>query len=388
MVLAGHGRLEAAKLLGMAYVPTVCVDSLSEAQKRAYVLADNPLAESAGWDRELLVAELGDLAELLPRIDLDLTITGFDPPEIDTLFADRGPANPDPADQLPAVTSLACTRPGDVWRLGPHRLLCGDARSAADVDRLMAGQKARVTFTDPPYNVPIIGHVQGRGRVKHREFAFASGEMNRSEYRAFLRECLNHITRVSRDGAIVFVCIDWRHMTDLHDAGEAVFTELKNVIVWNKTSPGQGFFYRSQHELIFAFKVGQAEHRNSFGLGAYGRTRSNVWTYPGMNSFRAGRQDELIMHPTVKPVALVADALRDCSLKGDLALDVFMGSGTTLLAAEKIGRVSYGLECDPVYVDVCVQRWQAYTKAEAVLEVDDRTFAEVKAERLGSQVKV
>jgi DNA modification methylase len=266
--------------------------------------------------------------------------------------------------------------------LGPHRLLCGDARSAGDVDRLMAGRQARMTFTDPPFNVPVVGHVRGRGRAKHREFAFASGEMSGSQYRAFLQECLGHVARVSRDGAIVFVCIDWRHMVDLHAVGEAVFTELKNVVVWNKTSPGQGSFYRSQHELIFVFKVGRAEHINAFGLGAHGRARSNVWTYPGLNSFRAGRQDELAMHPTVKPVAMVADALRDCSLKEDLVLDVFMGSGTTLLAAEKIGRISYGIEYDPTYVEICIQRWEAYTKSEAVLEGDGRTFAEVQADRL------
>ena len=385
MVLAGHGRLEAAKLVGLETVPTVRASGLTEAQKRAYVLADNKLAEKAGWDRELLVAELGDLAVLLPQIDLDLTLTGFDPPEIDTLFADRGPPRPDPADDVPATGTPACTRPGDLWCLGPHRLLCGDARSGADIERLMAGQQARVTFTDPPYNVPVAGHVHGRGRVRHREFAFASGEMSRVEFRAFLQECLGHVARVSRDGAIAFVCMDWRHMTELQAAGEAVFAELKNVVVWNKTSPGQGSFYRSQHELIFVFKVGRAEHRNAFGLGAHGRTRSNVWTYPGMNSFRANRQDELAMHPTVKPVALVVDALRDCSLKGDLVLDVFLGSGTTLLAAEKVGRICCGLELDPAYVEVCLRRWEAYTKADAVLEGDGRGLAEVRAERLGPQ---
>ena len=213
MVLAGHGRLEAAKLVGLETVPTVRASGLTEAQKRAYVLADNKLAEKAGWDRELLVAELGDLAVLLPQIDLDLTLTGFDPPEIDTLFADRGPPRPDPADDVPATGTPACTRPGDLWCLGPHRLLCGDARSGADIERLMAGQQARVTFTDPPCaTFPVAGRVHGRGRVRHREFAFASGEMSRVEFRAFLQECLGHVARVSRDGAIAFVCMDWRRI--------------------------------------------------------------------------------------------------------------------------------------------------------------------------------
>ncbi len=381
MVLAGHGRLQAAALAGLDAVPTVQASGLTDTQKRAYVLADNKLAEKAGWDRAMLVAELGDLAVLLPPLDLDVTLTGFEPPEIDMLFADRGLAKPDPADELPAVPGKACTRLGDMWCLGPHRLLCGDTRSAADVDRLMAGRQARVAFTDPPYNVPVAGHIQGRGRTRHREFALASGEMSRPAFQAFLQTCLGQVVRVSRDGAIVYVCMDWRHMVELQTAGEAVFADLKNVVVWNKTTPGQGSFYRSQHELIFVFKVGTAEHRNAFGLGAHGRTRSNVWTYPGMNSFRAGRQDELAMHPTVKPVALVADALRDCSLPGDLVLDAFMGSGTTLLAAEKLGRVCFGLEFDPGYVDVAVRRWEAYTKAEAVLEGDGRSFAEVAGER-------
>ena len=382
VVLAGHARLAAASSAGLQVVPTVRASGLTEAQKRAYVLADNKLAEKAGWDRGLLSAELGELALLLPQIDLDLTLTGFEPPEIDAIFTDRGPAKADPVEDLPVVPGSVCSQHGDLWCLGPHRLLCGDARSAGDVDRLMAGRQARMTFTDPPFNVPVVGHVRGRGRAKHREFAFASGEMSGSQYRAFLQECLGHVARVSRDGAIVFVCIDWRHMVDLHAVGEAVFTELKNVVVWNKTSPGQGSFYRSQHELIFVFKVGRAEHINAFGLGAHGRVRSNVWAYPGLNSFRAGRQDELAMHPTVKPVAMVADALRDCSLKEDLVLDVFMGSGTTLLAAEKIGRISYGIEYDPTYVEICIQRWEAYTKSEAVLEGDGRTFAEVQADRL------
>ena len=381
MVLAGHGRLKAARLLDFSSVPTILAAGLTDTQKRAFVLADNKLAEKAGWDRGLLAAELGDLAVLLPQIELDLTVTGFDPPEIDTLFADRGPVNADPADRVEPNGGPICTRPGDLWCLGHHRVLCGDARSASDIDRLMAGKRAHVAFTDPPYNVRIVGYVRGRGRVKHREFAFASGEMTAAAFESFLTQCLGNLVRGLRDGAIAFVCMDWRHFVALQRAGDAVFSELKNLVVWNKTSPGQGSFYRSQHELIFVFKVGQAEHRNAFGLGAHGRTRSNVWTYPGLNSFRAGRSDELSMHPTVKPVALVADALRDCSIKGDLVLDVFLGSGTTLLAAEKIGRVCYGLEYDPAYVELTLRRWEKYTKLEAVLEGDGATFAEVQAKR-------
>ncbi len=240
VVLAGHGRLEAAKFLGMTTVPAIRATDLSDAQKRAFVLADNRIAQGAGWDRQALAAELGELAVLLPELELDLTITGFEPPELDALFADHGPATTDPVDEVPVRSGPGCTRPCDLWCLGPHRVFCGDAQCGDDVDMLMGGRRARVIFTDPPYNVPIAGHVQGRGRVKHRPFAFASGEMTTAEFRAFLRTTLGHTARSAFDGAIAYVCMDWRHMVDLHEAGLAVFTELKNVVVWNKTTPGQG----------------------------------------------------------------------------------------------------------------------------------------------------
>lgn len=382
MVLAGHGRMQTAKLLGMTEVPTLLASGLTETQKRAYVLADNKLAEKAGWDRELLALELGDLAVLLPEIDCDLTLTGFDSGEIDLIFHDRDTPKVDPDDTVPEESPEVVSRRGDLWLLGDHRLLCGDVRSVADMDHLMAGNSARMVFTDPPYNVAIAGHVQGRGKIKHREFAHASGEMSEAEFTNFLRDSLANLARVCRDGAIAYACMDWRHLCEMQTAGMAVFSELKNLVVWNKTSPGQGSFYRSQHELIFVFKVGEAEHLNSFGLGVHGRTRSNVWTYPGANSFHAGRKDELAMHPTVKPVALVADALRDCSMKNDVVLDGFLGSGTTLMAAEKVGRRCFGLEIDPIYVDVIIRRWQAATKLEAVLDGDGRTWDDIRAERL------
>ena len=381
MVLAGHGLLAAAGHLGMDTVPTLCAAGLSEAVKRAYILADNKIAEKAGWDRERLAQELTDLTSLLPPLDWDVTLTGFDPGEIDQIFADRIDPAADPADDIPPLPTMSITRLGDLWRLGPHRLLCGDARAPEAVDRLMGTERAHMIFTDPPYNVRVHGHVQGRGQIRHREFAHASGEMDTATFRAFLQTTLGNAARMAMDGAIAFVFMDWRHMADLHDAGLAVFAELKNLVVWNKTTPGQGLFYRSQHELIFVFKVGDADHINTFGLGARGRTRSNVWTYPGANSFRVGRMEELAMHPTVKPIALVADAMRDCSMKGDLVLDVFMGSGTTLLAAEKVGRRAYGVECDPGYIDVCIRRWEAYTRQQAVLDNDGRTFDEIAAER-------
>jgi DNA modification methylase len=257
------------------------------------------------------------------------------------------------------------TNKGDLWTLGRHRLLCGDARSAADVARLMDGRTADLIFTDPPYNVPIDGHVCGLGAVRHREFAFASGEMSREEFTAFLTETLSNAASVARDGAIAFVCMDWRHLREMQDAGERAFSEMKNLCVWNKSNAGMGSFYRSKHELVFVFKVGTAPHTNSFGLGETGRYRTNVWDYAGITSIGARRQEELAMHPTVKPVALVADALRDCTRRGEIVLDVLAGSGTTLIAAETCGRAARLIEYDPAYCDTIVRRWEAYTGKSA-----------------------
>jgi DNA modification methylase len=384
MVLAGHARLAASKLLDMNLVPTIKVTGLTETQKRAFVLADNKIAENAGWDREILALELGELAELLPPLNWDLTLTGFEPAEIDALFADQETAKPDPEDNLPLVDGDVVTLPRDLWVCGRHRVLCGDARSPADLDRLMGDARARMAFVDVPYNVRIA-HVQGRGRIKHPEFAYASGEMSLPHYIAFLEEGLGNAARVSIDGAVHYVCSDWRHICELIVAGRTVYGAMLNVCVWAKTNAGQGSYYRSQHELIAVFQVGAGSHQNNIELGRFGRNRSNVWTYPGVNSFGVGRMDMLAMHPTVKPVALVADAMRDCSSKGDVVLDSFLGSGTTILAAEKIGRRGYGLECEPRYVDVAIRRWEIYTKVEAVLEGDGRTYSEVRAERLQSR---
>jgi DNA modification methylase len=381
MVLAGHARLAACKHLEMNLVPTLKATGLNEAQKRAFVLADNKIAENAGWDREILTVELGELAELLPPLNWDLTLTGFEPAEIDALFADHGEPKPDPADSLPPLPADAVTRRGDLWVGGDQRILCGDARSSTDLDRLMGDARARMVFADVPYN-QRIAHVQGRGRTKHPEFAQASGEMTPPQHIAFLEKALRNAARVSIDGAVHYVCIDWRHAGELITAGRSVYPLMLNICVWAKTNAGQGSFYRSQHELVVVFAAGAASHQNNIQLGRFGRNRSNLWTYAGINSFGTGRMEMLAMHPTVKPVALVADAMRDCTTKGDVVLDPFLGSGTTVLAAEKIGRRGYGIDCEPRYVDVAVQRWEAYTKLEAVLEGDGRTYGEIKAERL------
>ena len=361
-VLAGHGRLAAAKLIGLRDVPTLLVAGLSDAQKRAYVLADNKLAEKAGWDRTTLAVELNSLTPLLEEVGLDISLTGFEPVEIDGLLGDLVDPESDPADEPPFLAKEPVSKSGDLWLLGPHRLLCGDARDASQYRKLMGADRAAMVFADPPYNVSIKS-VQGRGKIKHGDFAMASGEMSKAQFTAFLIDTLTQAARHSADGAIHYICMDWRHLEEMLDAGKKVYSELKNLVVWTKTNAGQGTFYRSQHELIFVYKNGDGPHTNNFELGQHGRNRSNVWTYAGVNSFRAGRMDELSTHPTVKPIALVADAMRDCSRRGDIVLDPFMGSGTTILAAERVGRRAYGLELDPLYVDAAIRRWERFTKA-------------------------
>ncbi|HZH47683.1 MAG TPA: site-specific DNA-methyltransferase, partial [Roseococcus sp.] len=294
----------------------------------------------------------------------------------------------DPADivTLPAP-GPAVTQRGDLWVLGRHRLLCGDALDPEAYAQLMGADKAAMVFTDPPYNVPIAGHVCGAGAIQHREFAMATGEMDEQGFTAFLTTVLGHLARHSQDGAIHFVCMDWRHLGELLAAGRAVYSELKNLIVWNKTNAGMGTFYRSKHELVFAFKHGTAPHVNTFELGQHGRHRSNVWDYPGVNSFRPDRLEELRMHPTVKPVAMVADAIRDCSRRGEAVLDAFCGSGTTLVAAERAGRVGRALEIDPAYVDTAVRRWQALTGEAATHAETGLAFDAVAAERAAAETR-
>jgi ParB-like chromosome segregation protein Spo0J len=380
-VLAGHARLAAAKLIGLQSVPTIVASGLTDAQKRAFMIADNKLTQNAGWDRQMLAVEIGELSIQLPSLDLDISVTGFEAGEIDVLLSDMGDEKSEPEDILPPDKGIAVTRRGDLWLLGPHRVLCGDAREQSDYARLMNGDGADMVFTDPPYNVPVAGHVQGRGQVRHAEFAFASGEMSEGEFRAFPHACLGHAASVSREGCLHFVCMDWRHIGDLIEVGGQIYPAMINLVVWNKSNAGQGSFYRSQHELIAVFRTGEGAHQNNIELGKHGRNRSNVWNYPGVNSFGAGRDDALAMHPTVKPVALVADAMRDCTSKGDLILDGFLGSGTTMMAAEKIGRRCNAIEYEPTYVDVAIRRWQAYSKKDAVLDGDGRTFDEIAAAR-------
>ncbi len=379
-IIAGHGRVEAAKLLGLEKVPTIRLDHLSEAQKRAYVIADNRLAQLAGWDEELLAVELKYLSTL--DLDFDVEITGFETAEIDILIENfAGDDQSDEADEVPELEEdlPPISRVGDLWLLGEHRLLCADALKPESYERLMAGARAQMVFTDPPYNVAVDGHVCGLGKIKHREFAMASGEMSESEFRAFLSTVLANLADSCADGALLYTCMDWRHLYELLTAGRNTNLALLNVCVWAKDNGGMGSFYRSKHELVCVFKAGEAPHINNIELGKYGRYRTNVWNYAGVNTLRKGRLEELAMHPTVKPVALVADAVKDCTRRGHIVLDAFAGSGTTIIAAEKTGRVGYALELDPGYVDVAIRRWQRLTGKRAI-HADTRVAFEEIAE--------
>ncbi|MBL8882405.1 MAG: ParB N-terminal domain-containing protein [Hyphomicrobium sp.] len=378
-IIAGHGRVEAAKALGQKTVPCVRLEHLDDAQKRAYILADNKLAEKAGWDPEILKIELQHLTSL--DLDFDVTVTGFEMAEIDVLLSDAPPES-DPADEVPAVDpSPAVTRLGDIWQIGPHRLICGDSTKAETYARLLDGERAQMVFTDPPYNVKIDGHVSGLGSVKHREFAMASGEMTTSEFTSFLADVFGNLSGHSIDGAIHFVCMDWRHMNEVLTAATPVYSELKNLCVWAKTNGGMGSLYRSQHELVFVYKAGTAPHVNNVELGKHGRYRTNVWSYAGANTFSKTREADLEMHPTVKPVALVADAILDCAKRNSIVLDAFGGSGTTLVAAERAGRRGYAIELDPRYCDVIIRRLEAITSCEATHVGSGKSFRELAAER-------
>ena len=381
-LIAGEGRWKAAQLLGIGEIPAVQLLGLSEAQKRALALADNKIADTAGWDRERLAIELPELAELLTQENLDISVTGFSPAEIDQLKIDFEEDSEDPDDEIDQgwQTGPLVTERGSLWILDQHRLFCGDARSEADLDRLMGSDRAAMAFLDVPYNVKVR-NIGGRGRTKHPEFAFASGEMSRPEYVEFLLSALGNCDRVSRDGTVHYVCCDWRHITEIVEAGLPTYGEVLNIVVWVKSNAGQGSFYRSQHEFIVVFRAGQSPHLNNIQLGRHGRSRSNVWTYRGVNTFGRGRMEELRSHPTVKPVALVADAMRDCTRRRDIVLDTFSGSGTTIMAAERVGRRAYAMEIEPRYVDVAIRRWQAFTGKDAVDSESGRTFDQLEAER-------
>ena len=365
VLIAGHGRLRAAKDLGLSEVPCITIANLCEAEKKALRLADNKIALNAGWDLEILRLELADIADL--DVSFDLTLTGFASGEVDVVL--RAANDPDD-DGIPAVPTNPRTKAGDIWLLGDHRIGCGDGRDSDFLQRVVGeGATIDAAFLDPPYNVKINGHANAKGR--HREFAMASGEMSDSAFREFLADTLGAAASVSRDGAVHFVCMDWRHMDDVFASAGSIYDSLLNICVWNKSNAGMGSLYRSKHEMVFVYRVGSSSHANMVELGKHGRNRTNVWDYPSVNSMAGSRREDLDLHPTVKPVAMVADAYQDVTKRGDLVFDMFLGSGTSLIAAERTRRRFRGCDIDPAYVDVAIDRWQALTGRDARLESAD-----------------
>lgn len=378
-MLAGHGRRKAALLNGVTHVPCIRILGLTAQQKKALALADNKLHDMSSFDPDRLLATLIELDVL----DYDIGLAGFDTAELDALQESLSAIDEvaDPADQMPLPGLPAVSRLGDLWLLGTHRLLCANSLEEESFKKLLDNKRADLIFCDQPFNVPVNGHVSGNGKVRHREFAFASGEMSPAEFTSFLISTMILMARYSTDGSIHYQCIDWRHIGEMRKAGEAAYTELKNICVWVKDSPGMGSFYRSQHELVFVFKNGKAPHQNNIQLGRNGRNRSNVWHYRGMNGFGRDRDKLLASHPSVKPIGLIADAIRDASKRGALVLDPFVGSGSTILAAERTRRRAAAIEIDPLYVDTAVRRWEAMTGKSVVLAGDGRSFVDIGAAR-------
>lgn len=376
VLIAGHGRLLASNTLQLEKVPVIILSHLTEAQKRAYRIADNKLTENGKWDVDLLTMELKDLDGL--DLSFDLDITGFDNAEIDLLFNPPTPAD-SKLNNIPfIVEEEIVSKLGDIWQLGNHRLICGNALEKDTFKQLLGNKRADMIFTDPPYNVKIEGHVCGAGKTHHKEFGMASGEMTQSEFTSFLSQNFNLLKEYSRLGSLHYICMDWRHLEEISQAGH-IYDELKNVCVWNKSNAGMGSLYRSKHEMIFVFKNGTLPHINNVELGSNGRYRTNVWDYESVNTFK--NRDLLKLHPTVKTVELIRDAILDASYRGNIILDSFLGSGSTLLACEKAKRVCYGIELEPRYIDTAIRRWEALTKQEAILLFNGKNYKELLEEK-------
>ena len=382
VVLTGNAWLTAAKAAGYDEAPVLIAEHLSPAEADAYMLASVRLIERGEWDQQLLGEILRDLT--VEELDFDIELTGFEPAEIDLAIEGLGAPSegPDPADEM-APAGPSVTRPGDLWRLGQHLILCADALQPASYVRLMAAASAAVLITDPPFNVKIAGNVSGLGKVKHGDFIMAAGEMTEAEFTDFLIRSLMLAAEHAADPSLGYVFMDWRHMHELIVAGRRAYDRLINLCVWTKNNGAKGSFYRSAHELVFVFKKGRGPHRNNIQYGRFGRDRRNVWAYPGVTSFgRHGEEGDLLaLHPTVKPVAMLVDIMLDATVRGDVVLDPFVGSGSTIIAAEKVGRRGRGLELHPPYVDVAVRRWQRWSGEAAVLEGDGRSFDEVETAR-------
>lgn len=376
VLIVGHARFEAAGRLGLAEVPVIVADHWSAAQVKAYRLADNQLATHATWDERLLRIEIQSIIDL---DEVSVEVMGWETAEIDVLLGNTGIDDSDPDDDMPVEDAVVVARAGDLWLLGKHRLLCGSSLEPESWSRLMAGAQGAMVLTDAPFNVPVNGHVSGSGR--HTEFAMASGEMSEAEFMTFNETYLRNMAAHLKDGAIVMAFMDHKHLYELMSAGRAAGLHHLNLCVWSKTNGGMGSLYRSQHELVLVLKHGKAPHTNTVQLGKHGRYRTNVWSHAGANSFSSSRDADLAAHPTVKPVGLLAEAIRDVTRHGEIVLDAFSGSGSTILACERTRRIGYAVEIEPKYIDVAIRRWEVMTGEQAILEGSGQTFADASAER-------
>ena len=364
IVISGNAVLRAAKNLGLKEVPTVKVEHLSGTKRKAFILAVNKIAEEAGWDNSILKLDF----EILIEDKFDLSMTGFEVGEIDVLMLDPEMVVEQKEEEDSFLDGLEIperVQSGDLWQLGRHKLMCGDSLKDTTLKILTDNKKANMVFCDPPYNLKVNGNICKS--VKHKEFAMASGEMTEAEFTEFLCYSLTNLVNYTTDGSIHFICMDWKHVKEMIFATSSLYTELKNICVWDKGSGGMGSLYRSQHELIFVFKNGKSPHVNNIELGKHGRNRTNVWKYPGVRASNPDSLEDLKLHPTVKNLTMVSDAILDCSKPNDIILDTFAGSGTTLLAAEKIKRIAYCVEYEPHYCDIILHRWEKLTGKSAQL---------------------
>jgi DNA modification methylase len=371
-VIDGYALVLAARKLNLSEFPVVCISDVSAAKQRALRIALNKIQECASWNEPELKLEI---AEILAQ-DSEITL-GLDVGELEVMLDDGGL---DQEDELPPDQGITpICKIGDQFICGEHVVRCDDARHQESFAKLLGADKAHMGFTDPPYNVPIKGHVTRSKTTRQHDFPMGKGEFSSAGHQNFLQTVLGHVVSCSEDGSIHFVCSDWRHAREQLAAGDIVFTELKNICVWNKSNAGMGSLYRSQHEFVFVYKLGTAPHVNNVALGRYGRNRTNVWNYVSQSALGGTSKSKLSLHPTVKPVAMVADAIRDCSNPGAIILDPFGGAGTTLIAAEKTGRRARLIELDPGYVDVTIQRWQRLTGKTAYHAESGRPYGSVSA---------
>ena len=381
-VIDGHARLAAARLLGVDKMPCIIVDDLPTREVRRLRLSLNKLQETGCWDDDELRIEIKELIEF----DGDFEIPGFELPEIEAImFGDDDADGDDPADNLDEVAAPdgpVISQLGDVWVLGDHQVVCGSSRDSSSIAACLNGDVADAVFTDPPYNVKVNGHVRGK-KGGFKEFAEGSGEMSCKEFLALLVDALGSAVAYIKPGAVVFSCMDWRHHVEMDEALEKLGLDILNICVWAKSNGGMGSLYRSRHEFVFVAKKPGASHTNNVKLGQHGRNRTNVWEYAGATGGAKDPDDDWAAHPTVKPVRLVMDALLDVTAPGDLVLDPFLGSGTTLMAAERTGRRCVGVEIEPAYVDLTIRRWQKQTGRDAIHAECGHSFDEIASDASG-----